>query len=255
MSILKDLIKKHSPLERAKAERRALRRKALDLEFLKSIRRETVPEILDNLDLSKSQLRQDLFVLSEIGMKRNGFFVEFGATNGVELSNTYLLETRYGWRGILSEPARHWHATLEKNRACAIDHRCVWSQSGASLDFVESRSAEYSTIDHFSASDMHLKKRRNGSRYSVETVSLNDLLAEHGAPHEIDYLSIDTEGSEHAILEAFDFDRHRFATITCEHNYTPNRERIHDLLTSKGYARKFEHLSLFDDWYVFTGRP
>lgn len=252
MRSLKSFIKKHSPLERSKAERRALRRQALDLEFLKSVPRETVRDILDNLDLSSSQLRQDLFVLAETGMKRNGFFVEFGATNGVELSNTFLLETKFGWRGILSEPARHWQAELDRNRNTAIDHRCVWSRSGERLDFVESNSAEYSTIDSFSASDMHLKKRRHGNRYSVETVSLNDLLAKHGAPSDIDYLSIDTEGSEYAILEAFDFSRHRFRIITCEHNYTENRQKIHELLTAKGYVRKFEQLSLFDDWYVIA---
>ena len=52
--------------------------------------------------LSKSQLKQDIFVLLETGFKRNGFFVEFGATNGIDLSNTYLLEKRFGWNGILA---------------------------------------------------------------------------------------------------------------------------------------------------------
>ncbi len=52
------------------------------------------------------------------------------------------------------------------------------------------------------------------------------------------------------ILSTFDFDAYRFSVITCEHNYTPNRERIHALLTSHGYAHKFEHLSSVDDWYV-----
>src|SRR5579872_4950705 len=49
---------------------------------------------------SRSQIRQDLFVLSELNFKRDGFFVEFGAAGGVEDSNTYLLEEGFGWRGI-----------------------------------------------------------------------------------------------------------------------------------------------------------
>ena len=70
---------------------------------------------------SQAQLWQDLFVLHELDLKRDGYFVEFGATNGVSLSNTHLLEKRFGWKGILAEPARCWHAALEKNRSAAIE--------------------------------------------------------------------------------------------------------------------------------------
>jgi hypothetical protein len=59
-----------------------------------------------NLKFSKSQLRQDLFVLSECQFKENGFFIEFGATNGVDLSNSHILETKFKWNGILAEPAK-----------------------------------------------------------------------------------------------------------------------------------------------------
>ena len=78
---------------------------------------------------SKAQLKQDVFALIENDFKRDGFFVEFGAANGVHLSNTYLLEKEFGWRGILAEPARMWHADLQRNRTCAIEMDCVWSKS------------------------------------------------------------------------------------------------------------------------------
>jgi len=87
-------------------------------------------------------------------------------------------------------------------------------------------------------------------RYQVPTISLNDLLRRHGAPAEPDYLSIDTEGSEFAILRELDFARFAFKVITCEHNHTPKREQIRQLLESAGYRRKHEDLSRFDDWYV-----
>jgi len=78
-------------------------------------------EFVENLPFSKSQLRQELFVLGELGFKRNGFFIEFGASNGVDHSNTYLLEKRFNWRGILAEPARIWHKSLEVNRSAFIE--------------------------------------------------------------------------------------------------------------------------------------
>ena len=57
-----------------------------------------------NIKNIKRQINQDIFVLYTLNWKRNGFFVEFGATNGIDLSNTYLLEKDFGWKGILSEP-------------------------------------------------------------------------------------------------------------------------------------------------------
>ena len=47
---------------------------------------------LENLKESKSQIRQDLFVLNELNFKTSGFFVDFGATDGIEFNNSFLLE-------------------------------------------------------------------------------------------------------------------------------------------------------------------
>ena len=198
---------------------------------------------------SQSQLNQDLFVLSELGWKRGGFFVEFGATDGKTLSNTWLLEKEFGWTGILSEPARIWHAALgASGRTAKIERDCVWSTTGETLQFTETDWAELSTISEFAASDAHNRKKARS--YRVRTVSLNDLLARHGAPAVMDYLSIDTEGSEFRILEQLDFSRYRFRCITCEHNRQPVRDDIYRLLSAHGYRRKHVALSDFDDWYV-----
>jgi len=199
---------------------------------------------------SRSQFGQDLFVLARLQIKRGGFFVEFGATDGLTFNNTYLLERELGWTGILAEPARCWHEALRNNRSSKIDIRGVWSESGKTLTFNETQTSELSTIDQFSESDLHHEKRKNGQRYEIETVSLTDLLKAHGAPGNIDYLSIDTEGSEFEILKGFDFQAYSFSVITCEHNYTDNRKDVFDLLTSKGYSRVFEDMSEYDDWYV-----
>lgn len=162
-------------------------------------------ELLRWAPYSEAQLGQDLFVAAQSGFKRNGYFVEFGATNGVSLSNTHLLEKRFGWNGILCEPARCWHEELEKKRSCAISTDCVWKNSGETLKFSETRSPELSTIETFSDSDNHAEARRDCVSYSVSSITLRDLLRRHNAPREIEYLSLDTEGSEYDILNAFDF--------------------------------------------------
>jgi len=209
-------------------------------------------KLLKALRHSRSQLGQDLFALSYLGFRPGGYFVEFGATNGIDLSNSYLLETQFGWNGIVAEPARRWHTDLRKNRICHIETNCVWRESDSVLTFNEADSGEYSTIDSYSSSDENSQKRRNGQTYSVETISLKDLLDKYKAPGTIDFLSIDTEGSEYEILRNFEFNKYQFRVITCEHNYGPEREEIFALLTGHGYVRKFEELSTFDDWYVKT---
>lgn len=230
-------------------------KKFRDYELSELIDKKLLNEYFDNLRFSKSQLRQDLFVLCELGFKRNGYFVEFGATNGVDLSNTYLMETNFGWDGILAEPAKLWHSSLKNNRSVAIETDCVWRSTGETLLFNEvndkKHSAELSTIDIFSNVDMHKKARNKSSnKYKVQTISLSDMLKKHNAPKYIDYLSIDTEGSEYEILSSFEFSEYDIKLITCEHNYTPIREKIKELLEKNGYERKFSNFSLFDDWYV-----
>jgi len=199
---------------------------------------------------SKSQLKQDLFVLSELGFKRNGYFVEFGATNGVDLSNTYLLEKKFGWLGIVAEPLKSKYAELIRNRSCHIEDKCVWKSSGELLKFLEANDQDLSTIFEYQDKDLHFESRKNGQISDVETISLNDLLEKYNAPRLIDYLSIDTEGSEFEILSNFNFEKYEFRVITVEHNHTNQREAIYNLLTNYGYKRKFEKLSDFDDWYV-----
>jgi FkbM family methyltransferase len=221
-----------------------------ELTFLKSYPSNIAVQILDNAKNSKSQIRQDLFTLAECKFKRNGFFVEFGATNGVSLSNSHMMEKYFGWKGILAEPGRNWHQDLKSNRTAIIDTRCVWSQTGDTLQFEQYTDPELSTLRDFKDSDFQKESRKLQDTYTVETVSLGDLLQQHNAPRTIDYLSIDTEGSELQILEGFDFRSHSFSIITCEHNHAPNREKIYKLLTSHGYIRKFESISMFDDWYV-----
>lgn len=205
---------------------------------------------------SHAQLFQDLYVTFRLPGARSGYFVEFGATDGVSLSNTCYLERTLGWTGILAEPMPRWHADLKAARRATIDTRCVWWESGRSLEFVATRETpELSTLAEFADADLHAKARLDGETIRVDSVSLNDLLVEHGAPGTIDYLSIDTEGSELDILSAFDFDRFKVRVLTVEHNYNEEaRAAMHQLLGAHGFVRELEIFSRFDDWYFHPER-
>jgi hypothetical protein len=84
----------------------------------------------------------------------------------------------------------------------------------------------------------------------VETISLLDLLKVHNAPRFIDFLSIDTEGSEFEILKNFDFESYSFGSICVEHNFGETREQINTLLLANDYVQVHGDLSDFDDWYI-----
>ena len=211
--------------------------------------------LLNLIEKSKSQIGQDLFVLNQTNYRRNGFFVEFGATNGLLNSNTYLLEKEFDWTGILAEPAKVWVKDLKNNRPnCAIETFSVWKESNSIVTFNETSDPELSTIDEFMLTDAHAASRVRRKKYDVQTISLLDLLVKNMAPKVIDYLSIDTEGSEFEILNAFDFMKYVFRVITVEHNRTVQRELIYSLLTKNGYVQKFKDVSDFDDWYVYDSK-
>jgi FkbM family methyltransferase len=201
-----------------------------------------------------SQLRQDVFVLYQSNFKQNGYFVEFGACDGLYLSNTALLEKEYKWKGILSEPLRSFQQKLRENRNCYIDNRAVYKESNLKVEFRElANNKDLSGIVETFVNDNHTKKRNNpaNENYLVETVSLTDLLDYYNAPTDIDFVSVDTEWSEFEILSAFNFDRYKVKIFTVEHNYIDDkRNKIYNLLTTKNYERILTDISEWDDWYI-----
>lgn len=226
---------------------------------LESLARWTSPEVPEKLRThiiresakSRSQLQQDLlvcFIYPDKNSER--FFVEFGATDGISLSNTFLLETSLNWTGILCEPAQVWHSKLKSNRQCIVDFSCVHPQSNLEVLFSQTDNPELSTISGYSDNDLHSTNRKKKTEYLVTTVSLDDLLKRHKAPREITYLSVDTEGSEFEILESFPFENWKISIISVEHNYTSSREKIDTLLKSKGFQNILPETSLFDGWYL-----
>jgi hypothetical protein len=78
---------------------------------------------------SYSQILQDIWVLGKLGGKNNGYFVDFGASDGITFSNSYLLEKAFGWNGILCEPLTRHHKSLFELRNCNINTNCVYPET------------------------------------------------------------------------------------------------------------------------------
>ena len=217
-----------------------------------NLRFKNLTVLFKHIGSSNSQIFQDLMVISMISNTDsldNFYFVEFGATDGISISNTYLFESVFGANGIVAEPAKIWHDSLSANRQCSISHQCVWEKSGEVLEFLETSNPDLSGLTN----QQDKSRETVGSvEYSVDTISLNDLLRKFAAPNRIEFLSIDTEGSEYRILKSLNFNEFKFEVIVCEHNYGENRERIRQLLESNGYTRRHRLFSYFDDWYFLN---
>jgi FkbM family methyltransferase len=196
--------------------------------------------------MSYSQIGQDLEVIKYYNNKEGGFFIEIGASDGVELSNTYLLEKEYKWKGICCEPIPVRFEKLVVNRPNSICfNQAVYNQSGLTVVFDISNDVNNS--DLLSGISEHIDAHRstvdnNKTSIQVETISLLDILNKANAPSFIEYMSIDTEGSELEILKNFDFQKYTFGLIDIEHNNVePRRSKIKKLLLSTVYIYKGEN--------------
>lgn len=212
---------------------------------------------IKNKNEFKSQLYQDVFASFVVGDKFDKTFFEFGATNGISLSNSYMLENLLNWKGALSEPSPQWHTALKKNRPNTnILTDCVWSKSDLELDFFVSDVGELSSLNDFKESDKSSMpgntsaRLKNGKIISVKTISLNHVIEKEFKSKVPSYISIDTEGSEYEILKFFDFKRFRPVVFTVEHNFTELQLKIDELMKANDYVRVFKKITKFDAWYI-----
>lgn len=205
-------------------------------------------EILQLFPKSHGQLLQDVMCALLHGGKRNGYFVEVGVGDGIKYSNTLMLERDLGWRGILAEPAVLFHDSIVSSRTALLDRRAVSSQTGNIVAFEQDDSlGEFSGLTGARVA----RGKQVLSTYQVETIRFDDLLEEHEAPDEIDYISIDTEGSEIAVLSGLSLAKRRIWLFTIEHNFDTGRmTRYDEILEKAGYRKILPHLSEFDFWYV-----
>lgn len=208
-----------------------------------------------------SQCFQDIWVLDEYRKLRSKsdmpFFVEFGGDDGKLDSNTYLLQWD-GWAGILAEPNPVPYKKLQENRRARhvqTYNLAVWNQTGLSLPFMSSDVPNLSTLKQFADSDYNAESRKdNYEIIHVDTITLYDLLERDHAPRVIDYISVDTEGSEYDILSKFFTDNKRLdyyvEMFTVEHNFNKDAiEKIWKLMDENGYEQRFPEVSRWDSFW------
>lgn len=199
--------------------------------------------------MSYSQIGQDLEVVKFYNNKELGFFIEIGASDGIYCSNTYLLEKQYNWKGICCEPIPNLFEKLVINRPNSICFsEALYNETGLTLSFDIAHNC-----DMLSGIAEHIDKHKslvdaNKTSIKVQTITLLDVLNKVNAPSFIEYMSLDTEGSELEILKSFDFEKYIFGLIHVEHNFVePRRTEINTLLLSKGYIYQGENK--WDDVY------
>ncbi len=199
---------------------------------------------------------QDMWVIHDVfAGKRGGFFVELGAADGFSDSNTYALEKHHGWSGLLIEPNPINHVKIKgahKRTATAVQFAV--DPEGGKLEFMVDGQLSSLLVDE--ADNMTERRAAKVARYreqgkivTVEALPLEDILERYNAPADIDYFSLDVEGSETRILRNFPFDRYRFLSLTIER---PTPE-LNEILFRNGYH--FVKNSLYDTFYIHESNP
>tara|TARA_B100000745_G_scaffold300599_1_gene255785 strand:+ start:7739 stop:8335 length:597 start_codon:yes stop_codon:yes gene_type:complete len=174
--------------------------------------------------------------------KRKGFFVEIGANDGITQSNTYKLERRYGWRGVLIEPTfNNFIQCVENRNKENVFAFCACVSFQYDKELLELTYSNLMTTGKTSSiqAQKHLQR---GERFThpathvtlhVPAKTMNQVLIDANAPKHIDLLSLDVEGAELDVLQGIDFSLYTFSYILIE---CWDLERIRSYLKQYGYA-------------------
>ncbi len=174
-----------------------------------------------------------------------GFFVDIGAHDGITGNNTKYFEDK-GWSGICIEPIPSVFEQLKINRTCQVDDCAIWKSTGttdflALTGYTEMLSGIMSDYDprHFQRVQRELHQH-GGTKtlIKVKTKKFSDILQEGTT---IDFLSIDTEGSEMSILNNIDFSKYNIKVVCIENNFMdPEFEKFFE---SRGFYLHSTHMA------------
>ena len=194
----------------------------------------------ENGIIYNSQINQDYIVINDLFKKCfGGTFVEFGASDGIFLSNTLTLEKYFNWTGLLIECNDESYAELIKNRPKSkCVNEVIYDCDDEEIDFINGDNNELSGM----INEKSITKRK--------TKTLERILDENKMPKIIHYMSVDIEGAEYKALVNFPFNnKYTVYCLTIEHGFNnENKLRIRELMTTNGYQLYRENL--WDDIFV-----
>lgn len=189
----------------------------------------------------QSEHGQDFWLYNNIFHNKTcGVFVEFGAIDGILHSNSLFFEKHCGFSGLCVEPNLYAFEKLKANRQCHTLN-CAVGDRNAVVEFESFQGGllgwsgvrEYIEKEHRTRIDKFIPKQ-NQKIIEVPMRPLNDILEEYKL-YNVDYMTLDTEGSEFPILKAFDFDKFNVKVFDIENNFFTHP--IEELMNSKGFKR------------------
>ena len=175
----------------------------------------------DPLHSQKGQVRfllETVFNYREKGLKRSGWFVDLAAGHPTEHSNTYFIERYLGWRGLLIEPNPQFADALRRSRNNPVVESAIVSDSYSNTTIpmrVDNGFLGGLLIDG-ADNDPKFRSLEGAKVVEVNATTLSNVLSSHKAPQNIDFLSLDIEGSEYEAMRDFDFDAFQFRFICVE---------------------------------------
>jgi FkbM family methyltransferase len=180
--------------------------------------------LADNAGIHLDKKLDDLF-----NHKRDGFYIELGANNGLTQSNTAFFEFSRGWRGVLIEPSK------------SAFQQCVINRPNSSVHNYACVSNDYESATITGDFNGSLMSSIEGSRLSSHSLlecpattitSILDRAVTQG--QNIDFMSLDTEGYELNVLKGLNFDKWRPHYLLIE-IYNTDYEAILTYLRGQGY--------------------
>ena len=150
---------------------------------------------------------------------KDGSYVELGANDGVNQSNTYFFEKNLDWKGVLVEPIEKNFLKCKKNRsiknffsnkACVGFNyksdkiKIIYSDLMSSLDD-KNIVQDIDPVKHTNSGKIYLRSNETVKEYYVETTTLTNILEESNLSNKIDLLSLDVEGAENPEQQLADF--------------------------------------------------